>query len=82
MSVKTLNPNNATAQAVADHWAKIATLLVNKAGGHVVITLDDFDHMQDGLFITVQELGDGLHLRLVDEATAHRLAREHGGLPT
>jgi len=33
-------------------------------------------------FIAVQELSDGLHLWFVDEKTAQKLARKHGGLPT
>lgn len=77
-----LNPNHQTTQAVHDHWHKIAAIVMQKLGAdHVVITADDLRRMPEGMFVTVQELDDGLHVRFVDEATARRLAREHGGLP-
>ena len=56
--------------------------MVAKQGGHVVITMDDIHNTPDGLFLTVQELDDGVHFRLVDEVTANALAKQHGGLPT
>lgn len=63
-----------------DHWHKLAAILMHKSGvDHEVITLQDMEDIPEGIFIVVQELTDGLHLRLVDEVTAHRLAREHGG---
>lgn len=76
-----LNPNHPVSQAVAEHWNRIAAILVHKAGGHIVITSDDIGSLPGFVGITVQELDDGLHLRLVDEATAQSLARKHGGLP-
>lgn len=76
-----LNPNHPTSRAVAEHWNRIAAILVHKAGGHVVITPEDINGLPGFVGITVQEKTDGLHLRLVDEATAHQLARENGGLP-
>ncbi len=82
MSVRTLNPQHPAAQAVQEHWTRIAAILVHKAGGHVVITPNDLESLPPFLGITVQEKDDGLHLRTVDEATAHRLARENGGLPS
>ncbi|MET3652503.1 hypothetical protein [Dyella japonica] len=60
---------------------KFAALLVAKQGGHVVISMQDIRSTPEGLFLTVQELNDGIHLRLVDEQTAERLARKEGGLP-
>ncbi len=76
-----LNPNHPTSQAIAEHWNKIAAILVHKAGGHVVITHSDIESLPEFVGITVGENEDGMHIRLVDEATAHRLARENGGLP-
>lgn len=77
-----LNPNHPTTQAMEDLWHKMAALLMVKFGtDHVVITLDDLDQLQGGKCITVQELDDGIHLTIVDEETALRLARQHGGLP-
>jgi hypothetical protein len=48
----------------------------------VVISLADIKAMPGDLFLTVQELHDGIHLQLVDEATARALAKKEGGLPT
>lgn len=78
-----LNPHHPTTISLNGQWHKIAAILVSKAGGHVVISPDDVNKAlatHKG-FIAVQELRDGLHLRLVDEVTAKRLARENGGLP-
>lgn len=78
-----LNPQHPVTQAMHDHWHKIVGVLVHKLGqGHIVITLDDLRAMPANVGITCQELTDGIHLRLVDEATAHRLARKEGGLPS
>lgn len=78
-----LNPNHPTTQALDGNWHKIVAILLVKHGiNHTVITLDDLKTLDSGgAFMTVQELPDGIHLRLVDEETAHRLARENGGLP-
>lgn len=74
-----LNPHHPTTISLNDQWHKIAAILVSKAGGHAVISSVDVREMTG--FIAVQELHDGLHLRVVDEETAKRLARENGGLP-
>lgn len=77
-----VNPNHPTTQAVHDQWHKIAALVMRKLGAtHVLITADDVRKMVGGNFIVVQELPDGLHVRMVDERTAMKLAREHGGMP-
>lgn len=77
-----LNPNHPVTQAVSDQWHKLVALLLRKMGtDHVVITAADLMAMRPGSAIVVQELHDGLHLRLVDSETAEQLAREHGGLP-
>jgi hypothetical protein len=78
-----LNPNHPVTQAAHDHWHKLAAVLMCKFGlTHVVITVDDLKQLPDDMFITLQELHDGLHLTFVDEKTAHELARKHGGRPT
>lgn len=77
-----LNPNHPTTKAVTDHWHKLAALLMHKMGAaHVVITMSDLETLRPGTCIVVQELNDGLHLRVVDITTAEQMAREHGGLP-
>ena len=79
-----LNPNHEVVKAVDAHWHKLAALIMFKLGvPEVVITTQDIDAMvnANAAFITIQELSDGLHLKMGDEVTAHKLAREHGGLP-
>lgn len=81
--MRELNPNHPTTRAVSEHWHALAAVLMRKLGTeHVVITEPDLERMKPGECIVVQELHDGLHLRIVDEVTAEKLAREHGGLPT
>lgn len=80
--MNTLNPNHPTTRQIADQWHKLAALAVAKAGGHIVITMDDLQQFAPGeLNITVQELDDGIHLRIVGRKEAERLARTEGGLP-
>jgi hypothetical protein len=81
-----LNPNHPTTTSVREQWHKLCALLMVKLGtDHVVITPNDIERLVRagaGRAIVVQELADGLHLRMVDQAEADRLAREHGGRPT
>lgn len=78
-----LNPNHPTTRSLDGQWHKFAAMLMQKFGtDHVVLTALDVISFGGGRAITVQELDDGIHLRIVDERTADRLAREHGGLPT
>jgi hypothetical protein len=81
--MSSLNPNHEVVRRLDQQWHKLCALaMVSMSTNHIVLTAEDIDYFTaTGLFITVQELPDGLHLKLVDEATAHRLAREHGGLP-
>lgn len=74
-----LNPNHPVTRQVAEHWHKLCALAVHRAGGHIVITSDDI-HEITGMAIQVQELHDGLHLRLISMQEAERLAREQGGM--
>jgi hypothetical protein len=78
-----LNPNHPTTQMLSDQWAKIAAILIRKMDTrHVIITAEDITELSNtSSNIAVQELEDGLHLRLVDDVTAKRLAAENGGLP-
>lgn len=77
-----INPNHPVTQAVSNHWHKIAAILMNKFGvTEVCITEADVDKLPRNMFVTVQELDDGLHVKMVGEAEAMSLARQHGGLP-
>lgn len=77
-----LNPNHEVTQAIAEQWHKLAAVLVQKAGGHVVISTSDIIDLPEDSAIVVQELHDGIHLRIVDGATARALAIAEGGLPS
>jgi hypothetical protein len=78
-----LNPNHPVTQQVSDHWHKICALLMAKLGtDHVVITLADIARMEPNSAITIQELHDGLHLRIVNPEQADEIARREGGLPS
>lgn len=78
-----LNPNHPLSQAAGDEfWYKIAAMMVVKNGGVVHLTAEDFEAMPDKTFLSVRDAVDGVHLHLIDEATANALARKHGGLPS
>lgn len=77
-----LNPNHAVTRQMEEHWHKITAMLVQKNGGHVVLSLNDVQSFPQGGCITIQELDDGIHLRIVDARTGEALARKEGGLPT
>lgn len=76
-----LNPNHPVSQQTHDQWHKFVAIMLYKYGD-VVISMADVSAMPDDIAVTVQELDDGIHLRLVSMAEAERLAREHGGRPT
>lgn len=74
-----LNPRHGTTKAMREQWHKLLAIVMHKQKTkHVVLKVEDIMAVQ-GLNITVQELTDGIHLRLVDDATANKLAKQHGG---
>jgi Cu/Ag efflux pump CusA len=79
-----LNPNHQVTRTVSEHWHKVAALLMKKAGmEHVVITEADIAALENlNQAIVIDARADGLHVSLVDMATAEKLARQEGGLPT
>jgi hypothetical protein len=79
--VNEVNPNHPVTQAVHDHWHKIAALLVQKLGGSALITSDDVLALGVDKAVTVQELSDGLHVRIISLSEGEKLAKIHGGLP-
>jgi len=77
-----LNPNHQVTRTVHDHRHKFCALLMAKFHTtHVVISLADLRLLSGKSNITVRELEDGIHLELVDDATAERLARAEGDRP-
>lgn len=82
MTAYSLNPNHPMVRKVDEQWHKLCALAMIAMGtDHVTITAREVHAMAAGIFITIQEDDSGLHIRLVSEAEAHRLARENGGLP-
>lgn len=84
-----MNPHHQTLQSLREHWHVIIALLIVKhgelaAGGRreLVITQNDFLAFPKDACVTVQELHDGLHLRLVSAEEGMRIAKREGGLPT
>ena len=66
--------------AVARPLHKIVAVIMHKLGvDHVVVTAEDMQRLPSDMFVTAQELRDGLHIRFVDRATAEQLMFEHGG---
>ena len=80
-----LNPNHPAAQAMHDQWHKMfVTLMIKLKMNHVLITMDDVRKAVDdpNNCITVQELDDGIHFRLISREDAVELAKKEGGLPS
>lgn len=80
------NPNHPVTRAVRNEWHKIAAFLLVKLneGREVVLTLADIEAAlarPGGINIVLHEKRDGLHIKLVGDDEAERLAREAGGLP-
>jgi hypothetical protein len=86
-----INPNHPVTKEVHDHWHKIAALLLLKITGGQrgkivrisVQEIQSFSADCDGDLgaIVLQERGDYMELKMVDNAEAERLAKEEGGLP-
>jgi hypothetical protein len=79
------NPNHPVSRAAENLWHKIAALLVFKTGAtEAFISTADFERLAarpGGTNITIRFTDTGVHLQLVSDAEAERLAREQGGLP-
>jgi hypothetical protein len=79
MSKNERNPEHEVTQAMREHWHKVAALILFKLSPdkEVVITPDDLVRVQaafdGGVNIVVQELDDGLHIRLVTAAEGTEL---------
>lgn len=79
-----VNPENATTQKLREQWPKIVALLLHKyrlaLGDDVTITGDDIRAMEQAYAgrglpsVMADDNATGLHLRVVDEAEARRLA--------
>lgn len=89
-----VNPNHRTTRAMqdnADMYAKLLCCVLLKYADvlprDVVITAEDLDRIQrrfNGTVgtIVVNDQRDGMHLSVVDDVEARRLAKRAGGLPS
>lgn len=79
-----LNPHHPVTRALNDQWHKLFAIHMAKLGvREVVLTAADIEKAlatMDGLNIAARELPDGLHITLVSDNEARRLARIHGGV--
>lgn len=81
-----VNPNHPVTAGMREHWHKIVGLLLHKLElGEVVITGEDlqaFERDHPDAVVMIHDRRDGIHLKIITNAEAQRLAREQGGLPT
>ena len=81
-----LNPNHKVARQARGQWHKIAALVMVKLGvKDLELTMEDVEKASAGnLNIVLDARGESntgkLVVRLVDDATAERMAREEGGM--
>jgi len=80
-----INPNNAHLKAMREHWQKIVGILLHKLapGREVIITATDVEalaNISPGEIpvVVTHEQRDGIHLKLVGEREARKLAARHG----
>lgn len=62
----------------AGQWHKLMAIIMRKHGmDHEVITVPDVEAcIEGGINIVAEEIGEELHVRIVDEATADELEKE------
>lgn len=81
------NPNHRVTSALHDHWHKLLAIVLHKhrhdLPRDVVVTAADLNAFEAAghINIVAHDKPDGLHLLLVDDAEAERLAKREGGLP-
>ena len=78
-----LNPNHPVTSTLHDHWHTVALMIMRKFGVDEIV-IKDYDVQSiesNSLAITVRELPDGLHVKIVSMEEGLRLARKEGGLP-
>lgn len=80
-----INPNNAHLKAMREHWQKIVGILLNKfaPGCEVIIEVKDVEALTkispgEIPVVVSWEQRDGIHLKLVGEREARKLAARHG----
>lgn len=80
-----LNPNHKVLRQAHDHWHKIAALIMIKFGvTDLEITMEDVNKLVEGnRNIVLDARGEAktgkMVIRIVDDKTAAKMAREEGG---
>lgn len=73
----------ATVDALADQWAKLFAIYIHREGiKEIIITAPDVAKVMEDATqptIVVQELNDGLHIKLLPIEEAVALAKQHKG---
>ena len=79
-----LNPNHEVTRTLSNKWHVVATAIMQKFDvNEVVITEADVANLsKNPTAISMQELPDGLHIKLLSMDEAEKLAKEHGGSPS
>lgn len=75
------NPNHPVSLAMEQQWHKIAALIMQAAGLTDVEITAELIRSLHGKSVVADARGGRLLIRVVDEAEADRLTREHGGRP-
>jgi hypothetical protein len=78
MKMVELNPDHPTTRSLHDVWHTVCLMLMKKMkANEVIITQKDFFSVEPNAeVIVVQELDDGLHVKLVPVAEGIRLMEE------
>lgn len=79
-----MNPNHEVSKKLTEENLQVllVALLLKHCNGNAVITPEDLSCMAGGMAVSVQELEDGLHLKVITFKEAIELAKKEGGLPS
>jgi len=75
-----LNPDHPVTKAAHNSWHTIAAVLVHMSGKEeIVITGADVAKLPHGSTILLHDKPDGMHLRIIDRATAEMMVANPSG---
>jgi hypothetical protein len=76
------NPHHPTTKAMHGQWHKLlAATMLKLDHPHIILSAEDITRMAaSGMNIMVVGLKDGIHLRLVDDEAAKKMAILQGGI--
>lgn len=75
-----LNPDHPVTKQIHDHWHTLCLMIMRKLGiKEVIITEQDFIGVEPGtLNISIQELADGMHVRVMSNQEMLAFLEEEG----